>query len=261
MLRESELRLEQMGRKDLARALAGVRKKLGAQGIEDLPYPVQQQRPPSIGREFLPTSEQLVCRQRFSDKERKNLLGDGARIFTLSGTTIEQQEQARVETPSFWHVVNAGDLKPSRKGQEVAIFTATDRFFVDGTFGKDTDTQEGLVRAAGDALADRLGLKNPKGKSTVAGILTDEAATWSDLAFQYLEDPENEQGVWLLGPEYAKAQGREWVYARTKNRTRDSGYYAARVGCALPGYGLSVDDWYHNIGSVDVGGPLLVVPI
>ena len=41
MLRESELRLGQMGKKGLAKVLAGVREELKAQGIEDLPFPAQ----------------------------------------------------------------------------------------------------------------------------------------------------------------------------------------------------------------------------
>lgn len=215
--------------------------------------------------ESLPTPEPLVLRPRFTDVEREGLLGDEAKILTLSGTTIPQQREARGDKPSFWHIVNAGELLlPSREGQEVAFFPDLGRFkrfFVEGTFGKDTDTQERLVRAAGDALADRLNLKNPQGKRTIAGILTDEAATWSDLTFQYLEDPDNKNGVWLFGPEYARAQGKAWAYGRTKNKTNDSGSNVALVGFARPERGLDVLGWGRDGGSDSVGGPLLVVPI
>ena len=222
---------------------------------------------PARGRESLPTPEQLVLRSRFSDLETKRLVGDGGKKFVLSGTTISEQQEARTREgkPSFWHIVNAGDLLlASREDQEVVIFPDLGRYrrlFVDGTFGKDTDTQERLVRAAGNNLADRLDLKNPLGKRTVAAILTDEAATWSDLTFQYLGDTDNKNGIWLFGPEYAKAQGKDWVYGRTKNKTNQSGSLVADVGHSSPAYGLHVFGWRRDWGVVPVGGPFLVVPI
>lgn len=225
------------------------------------------QKSPVKGRESLPTPEQLVFRLRFTDIERERLLGDKAKIFTLSGTTIPQQREARGEKPSFWYIVAAGDrllALPSREGQEVAIFPDLGRFkrlFVEGTFGQNTNTQERLVRAAGNTLADRLDLKNPQGKPTIAGILTDEAATWSDLTFQYLDDPDNKAGIWLFGPEYAKAQGEDWVYGRTKNPTNAAGSFVASVGDANPEDGLNVIGWLRDFGDGNVGGPLLVVPI
>ena len=215
----------------------------------------------------LPALEQLVLRPRFTDIERKILLGDKATTFVLSGTTIPQQREVREREgkPSFWHVVSAGDkllALPSKAGQEVAIFTDPKRFFVEGTFGKDTDTQERLVRAAGNDLADRLNLNNSQGKPTIAGILTEEAATWSDLTFQFLEDPEkNPKGIWLFGPEYAKAHGKNWVYCRTKNPTNDFGSNVVNVGNASPDNGLDGFGWGRGDGDEDVGGPFLVVPI
>lgn len=225
------------------------------------------QAPSRQRRESLPTPEQLVLRPRFTDAERERLLGDEAKIFVLSGATIPQQQESRAREgkPSFWHVVDAGDLLlASREGQEVAFFPDLGRFkrfFVEGTFGKDTDTQERLVRVAGKALADRLDLKNPQGKPTIAGILTDEAATWSDLTFQYLEDPVNKNGIWLFGPEYARVQGKDWVYGRTKNKTDESGSFVASVGSASSDSGLYVDGWSRDHGNDFVGGPFLVVPI
>lgn len=211
----------------------------------------------------LRTPERLVLRLRFTDAEREKLLGEGMKIFTLSGTTIPQQRELRGGKLSFWYVVKVGDRLlslPSRKGQEVAIFTDPKLFFVAGTFDQDIDTQEQLVRAAGKDLAQSLGLESPQGTPTIAGIISGEAATWSDLTFQYLEDPENTEGIWLFGPEYAKAQGRPWVYART-NPTNVSGSDVARVGGAYLEYGLRVNDWHRDYGDGDVGSPLLVVPI
>lgn len=187
------------------------------------------------------------------------LLGDRANIKILTRTTILQQKAAREAKgqPSFRYITQGGDrllALPSRD-IEVAFFPDPKRFFVEGTFGRDTDTQERLVRAAGRALGDRLGLPN------IAGIITDEAATWSDLTFQYLDDPENTNRDWLFGPKYAEALGKSWVYGRTKNRTNASGSHVAVVGDASPVHGLDVDGWHRALGSGGVGSPLLVVPI
>ncbi len=206
-------------------------------------------------RESLQTPEQLVLRLRFADVEREKIVGDEGKIFVLSGTTVSQQRVARGAEPSFWYVIESLFDRPSRKGQEVAIFTDPSRFFVADTFGEDTNTQEVLVRAAGRTLGKKLGLPN------IAGILTEEVATWSDLTFQYLGDPENKTGIWLFGSEYAKAQGKNWVSGRTKNPTNASGSFVAMVGSAPSGNGVHVSGWGRDRGDGLMGGPLLVVPI
>ncbi|MBI2034235.1 hypothetical protein HY388_01230 [Candidatus Daviesbacteria bacterium] len=232
----------------------------GIQQMADLADSLQKQGllPVRFGaRESLPTLEQLVLRPRFTDRERKKLLADKAKAYLLSRTTILQQKEARAAKgqPSFWHITDGGDrllALPSRD-IEVAFFPDPNRFFVEGTFGKDTNTQERLVRAAGQTLGNRLGLPN------IAGIITDEAATWSDLTYQYLDDPEG--GEWLFGPKYAEAVGKSWVYARTKNPTNASGSDVAHVGLASPGRGLGISGWDRASGHGGGGAPLLVVPI
>lgn len=242
---------------DLAKDLARFRKNPGFP--EELSTKSSSQQ--SFRKESLPTPEQLVLRPRFTPLEVERLVGDEGKEFVLSGTTVPQQRKARGDKPSFWHVVGSLDNLPSRAGQEVVIFPKPERFFVPGTFGKDTDTQEILLRTAGNSLADRLNLKNPEGKPTIAVIIADEAATWSDLTFQYLGDPENKNGLWLFGPEYAEAQGKPWVHGRTKNKTDASGSYVADVGSARPVGGLRVRDWRRGHGDDSVGAPFLVVPI
>lgn len=200
------------------------------------------------------TPETVRLKEAFSDQEKHVLEKDGAVVYALTGTTIPAQEAARREKrkPSFWYVVEAGDrlLLPSRK-IEVAIFPAPDRFFVPLSFGQNTDIQERLAAKDGQIL--RLRLKLPR----ITQIIPDEAATLTELTFQHLD----KTGNWLLGPEHATAQGRSWIYGRTKNPTNEIGSRVANVGSARSNEGLAVDGWYSNEGREDVGALRLIVPL
>lgn len=198
--------------------------------------------------------EQIRLRD-FTAQEKQVLKEDGVVIYTLTEVTIPAQREARSRAgkPSFRYVVDAGErllAVPSRK-IEVAIFPDPKRFFVPNSFSKDTDTQERL--AVGDAKLLRARLNLPG----ITQIIADEAATLAEIVFQH----EEATGVWLFGPEYASAQGRIWVYGRTKNPTNDSGSFVAYVGDARSARGLSVHGWGRDDGNDEVGAPRLVVAI
>lgn len=200
-------------------------------------------------------AERLNLRDCFSAEEKRALKEDGAVVYKLDGRTILEQETARERAgrPAFWYVVSAPDNllgSPSRK-IEVAIYPDPGKFFVPDSFGKDTDTQERLVKADAEVLRQRTGLQE------VTQIITDEAATLTGLVFQH----EAATGVWLFGPEYAKAVGKDWVYGRTKDPTNIGGSGVAGVGCAGSGHGVSVSDWLRAVGGDGVGSPRLVVPL
>lgn len=198
-------------------------------------------------------AERLVLKPIIPDREKAILKKDfGASFCTLTGETIEVQKKAREAQglPTFWHIVDAGNRErllavPSPR-IEVAYFANPADFFVPGTFGKDTDTQEAM--AAVDAK--RYGLEG------ITQIVPDQASVFTELTLKHLE---THPGVWLFGPEYAKAQGKDWVYGRTKNPTNASGSYVADVGRADPEYVLRVLDWHRNYGRGGVGSPRLVV--
>lgn len=196
--------------------------------------------------------ERLVLKSRIPNREKKVLKDFGASFRTLTGETIEGQKKAREEQglPAFWYIVDAGDRErllavPSPR-IEVAYFDKPEDFFVPGTFGKDTDTQEAM--AAMDAK--RYGLKG------ITQIVPEQASVFTELTFRHLED---HPGVWLFGPEYAKAQGKDWVYGRTKNSTNAAGSSVAYVGAAHPDSGLRVRDWLRDHGYDLVGTPRLAV--
>lgn len=197
-------------------------------------------------------TERLVLKPSIPDKEKAILKDFGASFYTLTGETIEGQKKARGEQglPAFWYIVDAGDIRrllvvPSPR-IEVAYFDKPKDFFVPGTFGKNTDTQEAM--AAADAK--RYGLEG------ITQIVPDQASIFTELTFQHLADY---PGVWLFGPEYAKAQGLDWVCGRTKNPTNASGSNVAGVGVARPDRGLGVGGWYRDLGRGHVGTPRLVV--
>lgn len=128
---------------------------------------------------------------------------------------------------------------------EVAYFAKPEDFFVPGTLGRDTDTQETM--AAADA--ERYGLTG------ITQIVPGQAVVFTELTFQHLA---NHPGEWLFGPKYAEVQGRNWVYGRTKNPTNESGSFVAVVGSADPDRGLGVHGWPRDSGNDDVGSPRLV---
>lgn len=197
-------------------------------------------------------AERLVLKPIIPDKEKAVLKDFGASFCTLTGETIEGQKKAREAQglPAFWYIVDAGDRKrllavPSPR-IEVAYFDKPEDFFVPGTFGKDTDTQEAMVAAD----AKRYGLEG------ITQIVPDQASVFTELTYRHLADHPD---VWLFGPEYAKAQGKDWVYGRTKNPTNAAGSRVADVGDAGPDDGLDVVGWSRDGGYVSVGSPRLVV--
>lgn len=197
-------------------------------------------------------AERLVLKPIIPDREKASLKDFGASFRTLTGETIEGQKKAREKQglPAFWYIVDAGDRKrliavPSAR-IEVAYFDKPEDFFVPGTFGKDTDTQEAMVAAD----AKRYSLEG------ITQIVPDQASVFTELTFRHLAD---HPGVWLFGPEYAKAQGKDWVYGRTKNPTNAAGSFVASVGRAGPAYGLDVGGWPRGGGRGHVGSPRLVV--
>lgn len=199
-------------------------------------------------------TEQLVLKARIPDREKAVLEDFGASFYTLTGETIEGQKRARRAQglPTFWNNVDTGDRErmlavPSPK-IEVAYFPNPENFFVPGTLGKDTDTQETMVAAD----AKRYGLEG------ITQIIPDQASVFTELTFQYLA---SHPGVWLFGQKYAEAQGKNWVYGRTKNPTNSSSSRVAVVGDARPDRGLRVLGWRRGHGGDGVGSPRLVVAV
>lgn len=197
-------------------------------------------------------AERLVLKPIIPDREKAVLKDFGASFCTLTGETIEGQKKAREKQglPAFWYIVDAGDRKrllavPSPR-IEVAYFDKPEDFFVPDTFGIDTDTQEAMV--ASDAK--RYGLEG------ITQIVPDQASVFTELTFRHLA---THPGVWLFGPEYAKAQGKDRVHGRTKNPTTASGSNVAYVGHADPDLGLRVSDWLRDDGRDYVSSPRLVV--
>ena len=192
-------------------------------------------------------------RESFTNAEREALRADGALTYTLVAETISDQRdsQAKKGKPSFRYLVNAGDRLTASRNIEVAIYPAPGSFFVPGTFNRSVIEQEKLVEADAQELRTRLGLEN------IGEILPDEAATLTQVVFQHLDAT----GKWLFGQEYAKAQGLDWVYGRTKNPTNSSGSNVANVGDASPDYGLYVFDWLRDRGYRHIGTVRLVVPV
>jgi len=200
-------------------------------------------------------TEQFALRESFTDAEREALIADGAVVYTPKGETIPAQKEDRIKKgkPSFWYVVEAGDLVSAvpSKHVEFAIYPQPDRAFVPGSFNKSIDRQEERV------AADTAELRKRTGQEGISEIIPDEASTVTDIVFQH----EEATGEWLLGSVYAKAQGLDWVYTRTKNTTNSTGSCVARVGGADPDSGVHVRDWYRDRGSRNVGVLRMVVPI
>ena len=197
----------------------------------------------------------LVLKARIPDKEKEILERKfGASFYTLTGQTIEGQKNAREARglPAFWGIVEAEDSKsllvvPSPK-IEVAYFVEPRDFFVPGSFGKDTATQE--AKAVVDAK--RYGLKG------ITQIIPDQASVFTELIFQHLV---NHPGVWLFGSEYGKAQDKIFVYGRTKNPVNPSGFRVATVTTVPPSYGISIVSSIRDKGEDNTGAMRLVVAV
>ncbi|OGD96799.1 hypothetical protein A3F02_00225 [Candidatus Curtissbacteria bacterium RIFCSPHIGHO2_12_FULL_38_9b] len=245
----SERELKRMGEKDLAKIVAGVRGKLG----KDIDLPVTTAKGDKL--QEVPAVEALRLRESFTDTEWEALIADGALIYRPLAQTIptQREKQTKKGKKSFSYVVDAGDrinAVPSRP-VEFAIYPAPDRFFVPGSFDRSVKQEERDVAGDAQDLRERLGLEN------ITEIIPDEASTLSDITFQHLDAT----GRWLFGPEYAKAQGLDWVYGRTKNATNPAGSLVADVGNAKADNGLDVGGWDRDYGRRNVGAVRLVVPV
>ena len=102
-------------------------------------------------------------------------------------------------------------------------------------------TQEKLAEKDGQILRKRICLKG----DGVEVIIPDQASTFTELTFKYLDETTQKgKGIWLFGEEYTtSAQDWNLVYGRTKNPVNESGSDVAHVGYADPDYGVHVNRW------------------
>lgn len=203
-----------------------------------------------------PAAEQVTFRERFTDEEKRVLLGDGAAIYLPTGTTIAAQREIRVKERklSFFSAMTVDGLidLPSRQ-VEVAIFPDPQRFFVPGSFNVNVTRQEKLVKEdAEKELHGRLGLDG------VTQIIPKEAATLTEVAFMHFD----ETGVLLFGPEYDLLSQRlgvrtSNVFGITKNPTNSAGSFVAAIGGALKGVGVDVR-YPPELYTISLGGLCMV---
>ncbi len=189
----------------------------------------------------------------FTDQEKEALIRDGAVILSLTGEAIEGQiASGRL----FGHVVvDRRDRLfklPSLKA-EVAIYPDPRRFFIPRSGNKKLPEQEELAKKDGQNLRERLSLKD----DSVDVIIPDQASTFTELVFQYLDRTTKQgKGVWLFGRDYNNR------YGRTRNlieRPPDYSPYVAVVGHD-PSYGVRIDIWHPDfLGHKDVRVVRLVV--
>lgn len=166
----------------------------------------------------------------FTDQEKESLVKDGAVILSLTGETIEGQQTAG---RLFRYITDGGDrlLKlPSLKA-DVAIYPEPKRFFISNSGNKNLPTQEKLAEKDGEELRKRTGLED------LDVIIPDQASTFTELIFKYLD----ETGVWLFGPDYG------YLYGRTKNPVNESGSLAAGVGDSGPDGGVHIAYWDRDL--------------
>ena len=193
---------------------------------------------------ILPETEIPQEYRPFTDPEEQAFKKDGAYFIDLTGETIEDQREAK---RLFGYVTDGGNglLKlPSIKAR-VAIFPDPKKFFIPNSGNKSLPTQEELAKKDGQELRKRLGLKD----DGVDVIIPDQASTLTELTFRYLDETTKKgKGIWLFGPDYAVAQGLDWVYGRTKNPVYESGSLVAGVGVADPGGGVDVGRWRADGG-------------
>lgn len=198
-------------------------------------------------QEALPTSEQIMLREGFTSREKQVLKDDGATIFTLTGQTIlEQKELQRNKGKNSFSYIASNEsilLDLPSAPIEVAFFPHPERFMLPGSFGKDLQTQERLLKDDAKILSKRLGLGG------ISEIISVEAATLTELTFRYL----NETGIWLFGKDY------NYCFARTQNPIKESSSFVANVGHAYFG-GLRVNGWDPERGLSLLGVVRLIVP-
>src|SRR3990167_6181704 len=233
---------KQKGYPDLADTLSADAKSYGARAkiARKLGMPEHFSSPTApVPLETPTVIEQLTIRESFTDVEREALIADGALIYTPLGETITAQKDssAKKGKPSFAYLTTSENrlvAVPSRK-VEIAIYPAPERAFVPDSFSKDVMGQDKAV--AVDAVELRQGLGQ---------IIPDEASTVTDIVFRH----EEATGKWLLGSEYAAAQGLNYVYTRTKNPVNSSGSLVALVGGAEPVGWVHVRHWLRDNGRV-----------
>ncbi|KKQ95123.1 MAG: hypothetical protein A3C27_00750 [Candidatus Levybacteria bacterium RIFCSPHIGHO2_02_FULL_39_36] len=249
---------KQKGYPDLADTLSADAKSYGARAkiARKLGMPEHFSSPTApVPLETPTVIEQLTIRESFTDVEREALIADGALIYTPLGETITAQKDSRAKKgkPSFAYLTTSENrlvAVPSRK-VEIAIYPAPERAFVPDSFSKGVEGQDKAVAVDAVELRQRLGQEG------LGQIIPGEASTVTDIVFQH----EEATGQWLLGSEYAAAQGLNYVYTRTKNPTNSTGSDVAYVGDAGPGYGVFVDHWGRGSGRRDIGVLRMVVPI
>lgn len=201
----------------------------------------------------LPSAESQVEVRRFSQEERKALLGDGAVIYLLTGETIRDQ---REDKRPLWYVV--GGYSEHGKNRvldfpsrliEVAIYPHPEGFFVPGSFGKTTDGQDSLLVQEAEGLRKKL---------RVGGItmIRPEASEATEVFFKHFDAA----GARLLGKDYMDKANGYWRYIRTNTPTNLVGSSLASVGRWHADSGLLVDGWPRDEGRVLLGVARWVVP-
>ncbi len=196
-----------------------------------------------------PRETEIITPGRFTEKEREILLGDGARIYSTLGETIDGQwwAQRKLGKPSFHHVFRAqkGKLHDvASRLLEVAIYPDLRKFWVPESGDKTLREQEQLVEEDAEQLRKRLGLPG------ITQIIPEEASTLTSLLIQHY----NETGNWFL---FAV---KDQFTARTKNGVNRSNTLVADVGHILAGSGMVVEARSPYVGYADVKAPRVIVP-
>ena len=171
---------------------------------------------------------------KFTDQERRVLIGDGAVLYLPTGETIKGQREAG---RPFWNItdgfIRAGKNRltefPSRR-IEVAIYPDPERFFVPDTSKKTLDQQIALIEHDAQSLRERLGLSN-------IGEIIPEVPEVTEVLFRHFDATK----VRILGPDYRR--DRYWSYVRTSTPTTRLGSRVAFVGYLSVEVGLDVGSW------------------
>lgn len=191
--------------------------------------------------------------ERFTDQERKGYTNDGAFIYLPKGETIRAQKAVR----PLWlgtegYVEEDGKnrlLDFSARRIEVAIWVDPknpERFFVPGSFDKDTDQQDKLRAKDAESLAKRLGFP--------VNLIRPEASEVTEVMQQHFD----KIGIRLLGEDWIKDG--YWRYIRTSTPTNKSGSVLAFVGVFGADVGPSVFGWNREEGRVNLGDARWAVP-
>lgn len=121
-----------------------------------------------------------------------------------------------------------------------------EKFFVPGSFDKDTNQQDRLRLKDAESLGKRLGIP--------VNMIRPEASEVLDVMFQHFD----KTGVRLLGEDWV--EDGYWRYIRTITPTTKSGSRSAGVGVFGSDSGPDVDGWDRGEGGVHLGGARWVVP-